>query len=111
MDLKLIEKFLQAMMPAEGKPAVNTAFECMRAHPMSAVPSIGMMVGRLQQRLYSSDENEQVAGASNVLVGVMIAWASEDPALRKYIIEDYLEQDQRKRGENVIDFWQGRAGR
>lgn len=108
MDLKIIEKYLQAMMPPNpiAHDSVRIAFECMKAHPLTAIPTIGMMISRLQQRLYSLDEKEQAFAGSNVLVGVMIGWASENAELRKYIMEDYLEHISRAQGKNVVNFWQ-----
>lgn len=111
MDLKLIERFLSAMMPAKGKASVHTAFECMRADPGTAIPSVGMMIGRVQHQLYSDDEAIQAAACGQLLTGIMIAWSSESPALRKYILEDYLERDALLRGENVISFFDKKAGR
>lgn len=111
MDLKLIERFLHAMVPPAGHPAVHTAFECMRAEPMTAVPTLGMMIGRLQHKLYSLDETEQVAAAHQVLTGIMIAWSSETPTLKKYIIDDFLERSALMQGANIINFWDKKAAK
>lgn len=113
MDLKLLERFLSAMMPPipAAKEAVNTAFECMKAHPMAAIPTVGLMIGQQQQKLYSSSEVEQVTAARGILTGIMIAYCTENPALRKYILEDYLERSAVLRGENIIDFFDKKAGR
>jgi hypothetical protein len=113
MDLKRIERFLSAMMPSvfDAKDSVNIAFECMKAHPMTAVPTITNMIGRLQGALYSMDKREQQIASSAVLTGVMIAWATEDQFLRECIIDHYLEQSAKLRGENVVDFFDKKAGR
>src|ERR1700742_1665354 len=101
MDIALIERFLQAMTPPAGKTTVTTAFDCMKAHPMTAVPTIGVMIGKFQHQLYSPDENDQARAMRLVLTGVMLAWATENPELRKYILEDYLEQSSKLQGENI----------
>lgn len=113
MDLKLLERFLSTMMPPlpAAKEAVNTAFSCMQAHPMTAIPTVGMMIGKFQHKLYSQSVEEQAEAASQVLTGVMISYASENQELRKYIIDDYLERMSLLQGDNVINFHDKKAGR
>jgi hypothetical protein len=113
MDLKLLERFLSAMMPPHpaAKQTVDIAFDCMKTHPMTAVPTIGMMIGQAQHRLYGDNEAEAANCARMLLTGVMIAWASEDAELRRVIIDEYLERGAKLRGENVVDFFDKKAGR
>lgn len=109
MNIKLVEQFIQEMMPPEGKSTVNLAFECMKANPISAVPTIGTFLQQLQQRLYSYDEAEQSIAARNVLTGVMICWATEHPELQKILIDGFLERGKKLRGDNVVDFFSKKA--
>ena len=113
MDLKLIERFISAVMPPvpAAKESVNIAFECMKAHPLTAVPTITMMIQRVQHSLYCGDETYQSIASSAMLTGVMIAWASEDKFLKECIMENYLEHAAKLRGENIIDLWDKKAGR
>lgn len=110
MNLKLIERFIQAMMPPEGKSTVNTAFKSM-TDPSTAVPTVGLWVGQFQQRLYEGDERVQAEAVKLVLTGIMIAHAVEDASLRKTIVEEFIQRGVRARGENVIDFFDKKAGR
>jgi len=109
MDLALVEKFISAMSPARGKSAVHTAFECMKAAPESSIPTIGVMIAKFQYQMCGQDENSQAKAMGNLLTGVMIARASEITHLKKHILEDYLEQVAKIKGENVTDLFQKKA--
>lgn len=113
MDLKLVERFLQAMMPPEGMSTIHTAFECLRGPPEQCVPAVGLMIGKFQGKIYGPEvtESQQASAVGILLTGIMIGWASEQAELKKYIIEDYLERNSKLRGENVVSFFDKKAGR
>lgn len=111
MDLKLIERFVQAMVPPEGQQSVEIAFQCLRGEPIVAVQTIGMMIGRVQQHLYSDNPVEQMKATSFMLTGIMIGWASTHPEVRRVLLEEYLERASKMRGDNVVSFHDWKAGR
>lgn len=111
MDLNLIERFVKAMVPVEGHEAVGIAFTSIQANPLTAVQTIGMMIGRLQQHLYSGVEIEQMKATSFMLTGIMIGWASTQPELKRVLLDEYLGRDAKIRGENVVDFREWKAKR
>ena len=111
MDLKLVERFVMAMMPPKGKPAIDTAFDCMRGEPVSALATVGTMIARFQEKLYSVDEAEQALATHQLLTGIMICWCTERDDLRKYILEDYLKRAALLRGDNILEFSDEKAKR
>lgn len=112
MDLRLIERFLQAMMPPSGMPAVNTAFQIIGGPIHNSTAPISVMIAQFQMELFSEkDEAIQAKATRLVLTGIMLAWMSENPILKKQILEDYVERSAKLRGEHIISFHDRKAGR
>jgi hypothetical protein len=111
VDIKLLEKFLFAMMAGPAKQAVATCFDSLKADPVSALNLAGGMISSFQMKYYTSEEKEPAKMLSDVIVGILMAYTTDHPLLKEQILLPYLEQSARVRGEHVIDFFEKRAGR
>lgn len=105
VQVQLIERFLITLIPSDHIVPVQNVFRSFQNDTKGTTFS-----GINEIQSYIRDENELVrAGAINgLLVGIFLARVSEEPDMQK-IIEGWLEQYRRVKGEHVIDFNQFRS--
>lgn len=108
MDLDLIEKFTHELIAPEGKQAVQTAFTVMRKPAIEAIYPLSFMVGKFGEQLRDPSTEVQVRGCAAYLAGLVVALASERKELREFMLENFIEHQQKCRGANVIDFFSQR---
>jgi hypothetical protein len=108
MSLEQVEKLLVGMMPPEALNPVHSQFELMRENPVEAFSGLW---NHLFPTLRDPEDAGHVAAINGILVGVSLYYGLQRSANLQKIIGDYIVDRSRKRGENIVNFYEARAGR
>ena len=107
VDLKILEQFMLELCHENAKPAINSCFEGLRDHP---VPNTLSFLHQMGSAIKDGQTTESWACVNGLLVGISLAATSRNPHML-HIITDFLELQRKKKGENVVDFFQAKAGK
>lgn len=108
MSLELIEKFLLVLSPPDANKAIHSIFLGLEKDPL---PVVVDGFNSLHPDITKEGSPQSVAAVNGMLLGVAISYGIDKSPRLKAIIEDYIIQKGRIKGENVIDFSLARAGR
>lgn len=105
MDLILLEKFIIELSHPTTKPAIRNFFNNLTINPselfVAGIPRTSYLMGL---------EPNTSDFVHCMLFGIALTASSRDPEMVKQLT-NYLEYKSRERGENIIDFFQARAGK
>lgn len=107
MKLELLEKFLLELVPAQAQPAVHITFVGIKTNPTQ---SIYAGVQFLHTTIKNSTSLESLAVLDGLLLGIALTYGINQKPEISQLLEDYLELNRRKRGENVVTFFQRKTG-
>lgn len=101
MTLELITKFMLQMAPASShNPIINVLKGAEK-------DSINLMIGGFQllhNDIANDGSLESAAAVNGMLLGIIISYGLQNEPRMKSIIEDYIEQNKKEKGANVVDF-------
>lgn len=108
MSLELIEKLLVGMVPHDAVAPVHSNFKAMRSEPAEAFT---VLWNHLYPILKNQDADGHIAATNGILIGVALYYGLQRSDNLLKMINDYIEDRSRVNGENVINFYEARAGR
>lgn len=102
VPLTQIRLFLETLLPEQAKIGVDDVFKSYEAQ---GFPTVCQGINAIQPFIHNDDVEVSAAAINGILVGLLLAKSSETPEIQK-IIDGWLEQYKRTKGEHVIDFTQ-----
>ena len=107
MDYKLLEAWLSELMPPDHKKVVRELVHCIQ---QNAPLQFSVAMNALYPSLIHIDGEVRSAALNGLLTGITLASAWQQ---NSFVIETglkgFLEHRSKLRGENVFDFYKGRA--
>lgn len=108
MSLEVMEKLLVGMVPPEALAPVHSNFELMRTQPAEAFAGLWNYMHPI---LMDQEHAGHIAAVNGIMIGIALAHGLDRSIAMQKLIADYLKDRSRKRGENVVNFYEARAGR
>lgn len=108
MNIVLIEKFISCLAPASAKKAINSMFVGMKEDPSGLI-----MQGfqHLSDTIRDEGSTESAAAVNGILLGIALVYTTHQNKDMEKILKGYLDCASRMKGENVINFWEAKAGK
>jgi hypothetical protein len=108
LDMKLFEKFVLELCSPKSKPHINNCFLALQTdtHPENVFITGSAIITEITAK----ETPEGYATVNGLLFGIVLCYTSQFPLVAQYI-DGFIEYKSRSRGENVMDFFQLKAGR
>lgn len=106
-NLTLLQKLLLEMIPSDAKPGITTCFEALKVKPMEQTLSFCHQMGDAIRNDHTEGHGATING---MMIGLALAHMSTAPEFIQFI-NGYLKRRADERGENVVDFFQKKAGK
>lgn len=108
MKLELLEKFLLELIPPQARNPVHSVFNGMRQMP---VPTVLQGLGQLSEQITREGSDESVAAVNGLVLGIALSYGVSRSSELEQIMEQYLVNASKAKGENVVDFLSKRVER